>query len=307
MAANHTNPARCAAHEGAGSGGGASPDRTQRWRDRRDSFRRRGEAFDPSAYGVELLDRHAPARDFVTRHHYSGSWPSVSVCVGLFRHRVFFAPELVGVCTFGTGTSQKPIPKWTGLPPDEGLVLSRLVLLDEVPFNAETWTIARAFRVLRAERPEVRVVLSYSDPVPRRDEAGVLTMPGHVGAAYQAKGARYVGRSDPETKWLDARGCLLDARSLAKVRALDTGDTARSKGWAAYARTLVALGAPPRRPLEAWARWVERITRGGEGPFTALRHPGNHVYVFDPDGVANGLPATVLPACAYPKRDREAA
>lgn len=282
-------------------------DRTQRWRERRDSFRIRGEAFDPAAYGVEPLERHAPARDFVVRHHYSASWPSVSVCVGLFRRRAFFAPELVGVCTFGPGTSQAQVPRWTGCAPDEGLVLNRLVLLDEVPFNAETWTIARAFRVLRAERPAVRVVLSYSDPIPRRDEAGVLTMPGHVGAAYQAKGARYVGRSDAETKWLDARGCVLDGRSLAKVRALDTGDPVRSKGGAAYARTLVALGAPSRGPHEPWAGWVERITWGGDGPFTALRHPGNHVYVFDPDGVANGLPATVLPARAYPKRDRAAA
>ena len=282
-------------------------DRTQRWRERREAFRRRGEAFDPSGFGVELLDRHATAREFVTRHHYSGSWPSVSVCVGLYRRRLFFAPELVGVCTFGTGASQKSIPRWTGVPADEGLQLNRLVLLDEVPFNAETWTLARAFAILQADRPRVRAVLSYSDPVPRRDEAGVVTMPGHVGAAYQAKGARYVGLSDPELKWLDARGCLLDGRSLSKVRALDTGDPVKSKGGAAYARTLLALGAQPRRPHETWTRWVERITRGGEGPFTPLRHPGNHVYVFDPAGVANTLPDTTAPARPYPKKDRAAA
>jgi len=274
---------------------------TQRWRERRDSFRRRGEAFDPSAYGVELIERHAPARDFVVRHHYSSSWPSVSVCVGLFRRRAFFAPELVGVCTFGTGASQKSIPRWTGLPPTEGLQLNRLVLLDEVPFNAETWTLSRAFRVLRAERPAVRVVLSYSDPIPRRDEAGVVTMPGHKGVAYQAKGARYVGDSDPETKWIDARGCLLDGRSLSKVRALDGDEPEKSKGGASYAHTLVALGAPSRRPHETWTGWVERITWGGEGPFAAMKHPGNHVYVFDAEGVANDLPASTLPARAYPK------
>jgi hypothetical protein len=288
------------------SADGLEPDvmdaRTQRWRERRESYRRRGEAFDPSTYGVELVDK-LPARDFVVRHHYSGSFPSTSVRVGLFRARTFFAPELVGVCTFGTGASQASIPRWTGLPSELGLQLNRLVLLDEVPFNAETWTLARAFALLRALRPHVRVVLSYSDPVPRRDEAGRMTMPGHVGAAYQAKGARYVGRSDPETKWLDARGCLLDARSLSKVRALDGGEPSTSKGGASFARTLVALGAPLRRPHETWTGWVRRITWGGEGPFTAMQHPGNHVYVFDAAGVAVGLPGSTLPARAYPKKD----
>lgn len=275
---------------------------TQRWRDRRASYRRRGEAFDPSAYGVELI-RKNPARDFIVQHHYSASMPSTSVRVGLFRARHFFAPELVGVCTFGTGASQASVPRWTGLPADEGLQLNRLVLLDEVPFNAETWTLARAFALLQAARPRVRVVLSYSDPVPRRDEAGVVSMPGHVGAAYQAKGARYVGRSDPETKWLDARGCLLDGRSLSKVRALDRDDPAKSKGGAAFARHLVALGAPGRRPLETWTGWVWRITWGVDGPFTRMEHPGNHVYVFDAAGVANELPSSACPALAYPKKD----
>lgn len=267
---------------------------TQRWRERRDSYRKRGEAFDPSAYGVELLDRHAPARDLVVRHHYAASWPSVSVCVGLYQRRAWFTPELVGVCTFGTGTNEDAPTKWLGVGPREALVLNRLVLLDEVPFNGESWFVARAFAILRAERPDLRGVLSYSDPVARRDETGRIVMPGHVGVTYQAKGARRVGVTASETKWLDARGCVLDPRSLAKVR------NEEEPGGASYAAYLVALGAPPRRVLESPRAWVERITRGGEGPFTRFRHPGNYIYAFGPSGTARDVPPTTAKALPYP-------
>lgn len=269
----------------------------QRWRERRDSFRRRGEAFDPSAYGVELV-RKGPASDFVTRHHYAATMPQTSVRVGLYRSRLFFAPELVGVATFGTGASQASVPKWAGVAPEEGLQLNRLVLLDEVPFNGETWFLARAFAALQVERPAVRVVLSYSDPVPRRDESGRLTMPGHVGACYQAKGARFVGRTEPETKWLDARGVLLDPRSLSKVRN-------EERGGESFERTLVALGAPCRAPGQSPREWLPVALE--RGPFTRTRHPGNLVYLFDPAGLANDLPSGAAPARAYPKKRDEAA
>lgn len=284
----------------------ADPARTQRWRERRESFRVRGEAFRPGDFGVEIIPGDSTARDFVVRHHYSAAYPSTSVRVGLFASRgPVFAPELVGVATFGTGVSQESIPRWApGLTAHDGLQLGRFVLLDEVPFNAETWFLTRAFAVLREARPALRVVLSYSDPMPRRDDAGRQVSPGHVGSIYQAKGALFVGRTDPETKWLDARGCVLDGRSLAKVRALDKGGP-RSKGGASFAGHLRALGAPARRPHEAWTGWVKRITWGGEGPFAALRHPGNLAYLFGANGLAfqgrDALPAGALPAAPYPK------
>ena len=270
--------------------------RSQRWRERRDSFRRRGEAFDPSAFGVELV-RKGPAADFVTRHHYAATMPQTSVRVGLYRSRLFFAPELVGVATFGTGASQASVPKWSGLASEHGLHLNRLVLLDEVEFNAETFFLARAFAALRAERPAVRVVLSYSDPVPRRDEAGRLTMPGHVGACYQAKGARFVGRTEPETKWLDSRGVLLDPRSLSKVRN-------EERGGESFERYLVALGAPVRAVGQSPREWLPLALE--RGPFVRTRHPGNLVYLFDPAGRANRLPPGSAPALPYvKKRDLE--
>lgn len=263
--------------------------RTLRWRERRTTWRPEAEDFDRRKFGVEIIGK-GEALDFVTRHHYSRSLPPTSIRVGLFRSRTFFAPELVGVATLGGGASQAIVPHWCpNLVAADGMFLSRFVLLDEVEYNAETFFLKRVFKALRATRPAVRVVISYSDPVPRRDEGGVLTMPGHIGRIYQIKGASYRDRTEPEKKWLDERGCLLDGRSLSKVRALDRDNPAKSKGGESYARHLVALGAPPRRIGEAFTAWLERVTEGGEGPFRAMRHPGNHVYLFSPRGTSDGL------------------
>jgi hypothetical protein len=52
---------------------------------------------------------------------------------------------------------------------DGGRVLSRLVLLDEVEFNAESWLLGRAFELLRREGiPGV-----VSCPSPTRSPAAV--------------------------------------------------------------------------------------------------------------------------------------
>ena len=74
------------------------PPLTQRWRDRRDSYRQRGEAFHPSEYGVEPIRGDRAARAFVEAHHYSASFPAARCRVGLYRQRPgWYAPELVGV------------------------------------------------------------------------------------------------------------------------------------------------------------------------------------------------------------------
>jgi hypothetical protein len=104
---------------------------------------------------------------------------------------------LVGVAVFSVPMSQAVIPKWLGVSASSGVELGRFVLLDEVPFNAETWFLARAVRVLRAELPELAGIVSFSDPVPRRDSSGALVMPGHVGTIYQARNAAYRGRTAP--------------------------------------------------------------------------------------------------------------
>jgi hypothetical protein len=257
----------------------------QRWRERRDSYRPKGEPIDPSKYGVEVLDEPT-AKAFVTRHHYSASFPAARARVGLFRSRgPFWAPELVGVAVFSESMSSAVMPKYVGAAP--GVELGRLVLLDDVPANGETWFVARAFRALRGGLLPVQAVLSFSDPVERTTLEGHVVKPGHIGVIYQALNARYLGRANPSTQLLDPSGRIISPRALSKVRTEDRG-----KDYAA--RQLLEAGAPSRKPHESGAAWVKRCLL--EAPWRRVRHPGNHVYAWPLDrGVELARPALVPP------------
>lgn len=237
----------------------------QRWRERRPRYRPAGERIEPARYAVDLVEERA-ARPFVGAHHYSGTFPAARRSIGLFRGAV-----LVGVAVFGVPAQAATIPRWTGLPASSGVVLSRFVLLDDVPGNGETWFLRRAFAALRVEIPDLGAVVSYSDPVERLDATGRRVKPGHVGVIYQAFNGRYLGRSAPETMILDPAGRSIDRRGLSKIR---NGET----GAAGAVVRLVAAGAPTRRPHEDGAAYVARAL--AEGPFVRVRHPGNHVYAW---------------------------
>ena len=263
---------------------------TQRWRDRRDSYRARGEGFDPGEFGVEPIERDTVARDFVVGHHYSGSYPAARCRVGLYRRRAgWFTSELVGVAVYSVPMQQATIPKYApACEAGEGVELGRFVLLDEVPFNAESWFLARAERVVRAALG-VRVIVSYSDPMPRQDGAGRVITPGHVGTIYQARNAVYLGRSRAMWHYLTAGGAILSQRALSKIR---NGE----RGWEGAARTFLELGAPGRRVGEEPEAWVARAL--AEGPFTRVKHPGNHVYLWALDRRAGEGVQSVRP---YPR------
>lgn len=294
-------------------------DLTQRWNHGRAYYQARGRAFDAGRHGVELLDGRTVPAEFIRRHHYSRTFVASRVCVGLFESRgPILAPELVGVAAFSVPSNNDSLPHWApGLTANDGVNLGRFVLLDHVPYSAETWFLTRAFRVLRAQLPEIFVVLSYSDPMARRDEEGRVLTPGHFGAVDQRKDALHLGRTKPRYVYFDARGCMVDDRSLGKVRALDRDDPRKSKGGASYARHLLTLGAPNRRMLESHTDWLTRALR--DGPFRKVKHPGNIAYLFGADGTgtiaeavllkqgARRIPAGVLaagalPAAPYPTR-----
>ena len=266
----------------------------QRWRVHRDSYRPAAEPIDPSRYGVELIAGDDTARDFVELHHYSGSYPAARLRAGLYRVRPGGGTELVGVAVFSVPPSEAVIPKWTRQGPRAGVELGRLVLLDEVEGNGETWFLARALRLLAAELPEVSAVLSFSDPVSRRTLDGQVVTPGHVGTIYQALNGRHVGRSEARWRYLAGDGRDVTKPLLDKIRY-------DKKGRDYAAAQLVAWGAPARAPGELGGAYVDRALR--DGPFRRYRHPGNLAYVW-PVGtrrtapkIAQGFPA----ALAYPK------
>jgi hypothetical protein len=266
----------------------------QRWHLRRDTYRPAGEPIDPSRYGVEVLGE-SQARDYVVRHHYSGSYPAARCRVGLYRS-TGASRELVGVAVFSVPAGPRVLAAW--LPhladPIEGVELGRFVLADDVPANGETWFLARAFEALAAELPGVRAVLSFADPVQRAGLDGRVITPGHVGTIYQASNGRHLGRSTPRSMWLDRAGQVVSERALSKLRTDDRG--------AAYAyQVLRAAGAPERLPLETGPAYVTRALRSG--PFRPFRHPGSLAYTWALGGsrARRAYDRVAPPARPYPK------
>ena len=257
----------------------------QRWRDRTHSWRPRSEGgFDRARYDWSVLDE-TDARRFCSRHHYSGSFPAAKLSIGMYE-----GDELVGVAVLGIPVQCRvlTIPFPDLQPYAESVELSRFVLLDRVPANAESWLLARLFGHLRAATP-IRGVVAFSDPQPRY-VGEHMVMPGHWGTIYQAKGSVYLGRS--RARWLTMLpdATVLNDRALSK---LATGD----RGWRYVVNRLVALGAAPPTgsgpPPQSWT-----VAALAEVSAARVRHGGNLRYAF-PLGrrVRVGLPAQ-----PYPKR-----
>jgi hypothetical protein len=156
--------------------------------------------------------------------------------------------------------------------PDEGPELGRFVLLDDVPFNGESWALARIFDALRTVRPRWRAIVSKADPLRIDDPlTGRVVKPEHWGQIYQASNAAYVGASRPRTVWIGTGNHVFSERVLCKIRS-------NERGAAGAARRLVALGVPPRHPGEDPGAWLDRVLR--HPLFRTARHPGTLTYVF---------------------------
>jgi hypothetical protein len=264
---------------------------TQRWRNRQHSWRHTSEGgFDKRQFEVALISTDTPAKAFVQQHHYSGTFPSATVRAGLYQ-----GGSLVGVAVLGTPMQSKVL---TGSFPDlvpfvESMELSRFVLLDKVPANAETWFLAQAFRL--AALQGVRGVVSFADPVERTRVDGTVVSPGHVGTIYQASNAVHVAeRSTPRTLVMGPDGRVLSARTMQKIRRQERGSEYA-------ARQLLEWGAPARQDGEDPALWLRRslVAVGARN----VRHPGNFRYLFRLGTKAERSRVTIgLAAAPYPKK-----
>jgi len=249
---------------------------TQRWRAGRASYRPAGEPIRTADYDVALLERHAEARAFVERHHYSKSFVAARFVAGLTRHG-----EIVGVAAFSVPVNPASLDVLPG-GRATGAELGRLVLTDDVPANGESWFLARAFELLHREG--LAAVVSFADPELRTTSEGDVIAPGHVGTVYQALGASFVGRARPDTLRLLADGTSFPNRAAAKIRG-------RQRGWRPRAELLERFGAAPLLADEdpaAWlALWLPRLTR-------AVRHPGVLKYALAVDpGARRALPPSL--------------
>jgi hypothetical protein len=225
-----------------------------------------GEPFVPARYAVDVL-REREARAFVEREHYAGSFPAARFSVGLHVGGGL-SSTLAGVAVFAVPMQAKVITKHLGVAANDGVELSRFVLLDEVPGNGESWFLARALRQLR-QALAVRGVVSFTDPVERRDAAGTLCKRGHRGTIYRASNFAYAGVGTPRTLALMPDGRVFSDRAASKVRRGEVGID--------YAlRQLAAAGAPRRCLGEEGSAYLARLRR--EGFFRSVRHPGNLIF-----------------------------
>lgn len=247
-----------------------STDHCQRWRERRTRFVPSRSFMDPAIHSVDVIACHRTAKPFIETHHYSGSMPASRLSCGLFRNEGGQS-ALVGVATFSVSMNPSVGPKNTGLAGNASVELGRLVLLDHVEANAESWFVSRAFKLLRREKPEIEAVYAYADPFIRSDQQGNVILPGHVGSVYAALSARCLGRGSARTLQVMANGQVASDRMLSKIRNHECGHD--------YAeRHLLAAGAPPRMHGEDSRAWVNRMKAAGF--LRPQRHPGNWIYNF---------------------------
>jgi hypothetical protein len=237
----------------------------QRWRRGLDTYRPPDEPIRTADYDVAELPGDATAKAFVLEHHYSGTYPAARWRFGLFRRGL-----LQGVAVFSHPCNDHVLTAVFPGRPTDSVELGRLVLLDEVPGNGETWFLGRCFTRLRREG--LAGVIAFSDPCRRFNRQGVPVFAGHVGTVYQAHNGIYLVRGTPRTLTLLPDGRVLSERAQQKVRSGERG-----VGYAV--RRLVACGAAPPASLEPgllrpWLReWRARLCR-------VVRHRGNYKYAW---------------------------
>lgn len=243
----------------------------KRWHEREQRWVAPGDLFDPRALAVDVIPDDTPAARFVCEHHYAGSFPAARFRVGLYGS----GAQLVGAAVFSEPMTGAVLRRWTRRDSATACELGRFVLLPEIGFNGESWFLARAFRLLAAEK-RIRSVVSFADPVAWR-AAGRVVKAEHWGTIYQASNALYAGRSCARTHLFAPDGRPISPRALSKIRNQERG--------ARYAeRMLIDRGAPPRAFGESPVSWLRSIARAPG--FERRRHPGNLAYVFGLDAVA---------------------
>jgi hypothetical protein len=262
-------------------------DSNQRWTEKRESRRPAGEVIVTSEYDVARIGPKV-AKAFVKLHHYSGTCSSTSHCYGLYRHGT-----LVGAAVYGATCSTNAHRAVFGdvLDQKQAVTLGRLVLIDEVPGNGESWFVARTFRKLR--EAGVVAVESCADPQPRQSTDGRIVHHGHVGTVYSALNGRYVGKTNAASLWLLPNGVVYSNKASGKL--------ARGEQGREYAGSVLTdWGADPLRDGEdplAWLRyWRPRLTR-------TFRHHGNHRYLWCLDKRRAREVLDHKPDLAYPKLD----
>ena len=122
------------------------------------------------------------AKTFIERYHYSKSCSRIVIAIG-----EYIDDEMVNCIVFNYCCGRE-MAKQVMLGGDNSntLELARMVSLEPKPKNLESYCIAKAFKWLKDNMPNVKIIISYAD-----------NTVGHHGYCYQASGFTYYGQSRP--------------------------------------------------------------------------------------------------------------
>jgi hypothetical protein len=260
-------------------------DTVQRWTLGREFRRPAGEVIRTAEYDVTPIGPNE-AKAFVEQHHYSGSCSPTMAPFGLWRRG-----ELAGAAVFGPLPSENAHKAvFPTLSTTQALTLGRLVLLDNVPANGESYFVARCFDLLRARG--VIAIESCADPQPRETGDGRRVHRGHVGTVYSALNGRYVGKTNPASLRLLPDGSVLSNRTQGK---LVRGERGQSTAIAQLERFGADRFDSAKDDPIVWLRtWRTQHTR-------AMRHQGNYRYLWVLDKRRRAELEPYGPRLAYPK------
>ena len=145
------------------------------------SVREAGAGSSPSAALHDIRVRPIPftiTKALIQRNHYLHSLPGgTMLCFG-----IFMGERLLGALTLGAGPYQA-YHLVEGAAHTDCLVLTRLWLSDELPWNSESRVIGLVTRLIKGYT-NLKFLISYANPAA-----------GHVGTIYQSAGWLYTGFS----------------------------------------------------------------------------------------------------------------
>lgn len=138
-------------------------------------------------------------RSICKTKHYLKRVPSILAHYGLYYRN----DMLLGVITFGIPPNQHLMQVCGDNYKRSVLELNRLWCYDEAPRNSESFLIAQSIKLLKKERPEIKILISFAD-----------TREGHLGYIYQASNWYFAGWSVPGGGSIMINGEEYHAKSL---------------------------------------------------------------------------------------------
>jgi len=128
--------------------------------------------------------------EFTRRWHYTGGPGSA-----LWRYGLWAGHVLVGVVAYNIPTLRTCASVFGAEHSSEVVHMGRLVCAEHAPRNSESRLIAASLKMLAADKPALRAVLTFA-----AEDAG------HIGYVYQATNALYTGTGGYSKNYVKADG-----------------------------------------------------------------------------------------------------